>query len=120
MSGADIHPQIEAVWKSEAARVTAALMRMVRNLDLAEDFAQEALLAALEKWPNSGIPPNPGAWLMTTAKRRAIDYFRFAERSDQKHQQLGRELLDLERTPPDLVKAMDDPIGDDVLKLIFV
>jgi RNA polymerase sigma factor (sigma-70 family) len=120
MSGADIHPKIEAVWKSEAARVTAGLMRIVRNLDLAEDLAQEALLAALEKWPDSGIPPNPGAWLMTTAKRRAIDYFRFAERSDQKHQELGRELLDLERTPPDLVTAMDDPIGDDVLKLIFV
>jgi len=121
MSGADdIHPKIEAVWKSEAARVTAGLMRMVRNLDLAEDFAQEALLAALEKWPDSGIPPNPGAWLMATAKRRAIDHFRFAERSERKHQELGRGLLDLERTTPDLDTAMDDPIGDDVLRLIFV
>jgi RNA polymerase sigma factor (sigma-70 family) len=120
MSGADIHPQIEAVWKIEAARVTAGLMRMVRNLDLAEDLAQEALLAALEKWPHSGIPPNPGAWLMATAKRRALDHFRFAERSERKHQELGRGLLDLERTTPDLVTAIDDPIGDDVLRLIFV
>jgi RNA polymerase sigma factor (sigma-70 family) len=120
MSGAGIHQEIEAIWKNEAARVTAGLMRMVRNLDLAEDFAQEALVAALEKWPDSGIPPNPGAWLMATAKRRAIDHFRFAERSERKHEQLGRELIDLERITPDLVTAMDDPIGDDVLRLIFV
>jgi RNA polymerase sigma factor (sigma-70 family) len=120
MSGADIHHQIETLWKNEAARIIAGLMRMVRNLDVAEDLAQEALVVALEKWPGSGIPPNPGAWLMATAKRRAIDHFRFAERSDRKHQELGRELLDLEQTPPDLVTAMDDTIGDDVLKLIFV
>src|SRR5437868_12990758 len=98
MSGAEIHHKIEAVWKIEAARVIAGLMRMVRNLDLAEDLAQEALVIALEKWPYSGIPPNPGAWLMATAKRRAIDHFRFAERSERKHQELGRELTDLERT----------------------
>ena len=120
MSGADIHHKIEAVWKNEAARVTAGLMRMVRNLDLAEDLAQEALVIALEKWPDSGIPPNPGAWLMATAKRRAIDQFRYAERSERKHQEIGRQLIDLERTTPDLVTAMDDPIGDDVLRLIFV
>jgi RNA polymerase sigma-70 factor, ECF subfamily len=120
MSGADIHQKIEAVWKIEAARIIAGLMRMVRNLDLAEDLAQEALVIALEKWPDSGIPPNPGAWLMATAKRRAIDHFRFAERSERKHQELGRDLIDLERSTPDLVTAMDDPIGDDVLRLIFV
>ena len=120
MSGADIRLKIEAVWKIEAARVIAGLMRMVRNLDFAEDLAQEALVAALENWPDSGIPPNPGAWLMATAKRKAIDHFRFAERSERKHQELGRELTDLERTTPDLVTAMDDPIGDDVLRLIFV
>jgi RNA polymerase sigma factor (sigma-70 family) len=120
MSGADIHQKIEAVWKIEAARVTAGLMRLVRDFDLAEDLAQEALVVALQKWPESGMPPNPGAWLMATAKRRAIDHFRFAERSERKHQELGRELIDLERTTPDLVTAMDDPIGDDVLRLIFV
>jgi len=120
MSGADIRLEIEAVWKIEAARVIAGLVRLVRNFDLAEDLAQEALVAALERWPTSGIPPNPGAWLMATAKRRAIDHFRFAERSERKHQELGRELTDLERRTPDLVTAMDDPIGDDVLRLIFV
>ena len=93
MSGADIHQKIEAVWKNEAARVTAGLMRMVRNLDLADDLAQEALVIALEKWPDSGIPPNPGAWLMATAKRRAIDQFRYAERSERKHQEIGRQLM---------------------------
>ena len=120
MSGADIRLKIEAVWKAEAARVIAGLMCMVRNFDLAEDLAQEALVAALEKWPTSGIPPNPGAWLMATAKRRAIDHFRFAERSERKHQELGRERTELERTTPDLVTVVDDPIGDDVLRLIFV
>jgi RNA polymerase sigma factor (sigma-70 family) len=120
MSGADIRLEIEAVWKIEAARVIAGLVRLVRNFDLAEDLAQEALVAALEKWPTSGIPPNPGAWLMATAKRRAIDHFRFAERSERKHQELGRERTELERTTPDLVTAVDDPIGDDVLRLIFV
>jgi RNA polymerase sigma factor (sigma-70 family) len=120
MSGADIRLEIEAVWKIEAARVIAGLMRLVRNFDLAEDLAQESLVAALEKWPASGIPPNPGAWLMATAKRRAIDHFRFAERSERKHQELGRERTELERTTPDLVTAVDDPIGDDVLRLIFV
>jgi len=120
MSGADIRLEIEAVWKIEAARVIAGLVRLVRNFDLAEDLAQAALVAALDRWPTSGIPPNPGAWLMATAKRRAIDHFRFAERSERKHQELGRELTDLERRTPDLVTAMDDPIGDDVLRLIFV
>src|SRR5512142_2260334 len=109
----DIHSAIEAVWRIEAAKVIAGLMRMVRDLDLAEDLAQEALLVALEKWPVDGMPPKPGAWLMTTAKHRALDHFRKNDLNSRKHEQLSRELSELERTPPDLVTAMDDPIGDD-------
>jgi RNA polymerase sigma factor (sigma-70 family) len=120
MPASDIRSAIEAVWKNEAARVIGALTRIVRDLDLAEDLAQEALLVALEKWPVSGVPPNPGAWLMAAAKYRAIDHFRSAERSGRKHQELSRELIELERTPPDMNSAMDDPIGDDVLRLIFI
>ena len=120
MTGIDIHRAIEAVWRIEAAKVIAGLTRIVRDLDLAEDLAQEALLVALEKWPATGIPPKPGAWLMSTAKHRAIDHFRAIERSGRKHQDLGRELSALERMPPDMVTAMDDPIGDDVLRLIFI
>jgi RNA polymerase sigma factor (sigma-70 family) len=96
------------------------LTRIVRDLDLAEDLAQEALVVALEKWPVTGIPPKPGAWLMTTPKHRAIDHFRAVERSGRKHEELSRELLEIERTPPDMAGAMDDPIGDDVLRLIFI
>ena len=120
MTGADIHRAIEAVWRIEAAKVIGGLTRIVRDLDLAEDLAQEALLVALEKWPATGIPPKPGAWLMATAKHRAIDHFRAAERSGRKHEELGRELRVLEQMPPDMVTAMDDPIGDDVLRLIFI
>lgn len=120
MTGTDIHRAIEAVWRIEAAKVIGGLTRIVRDLDLAEDLAQEALLVALEKWPAAGIPPKPGAWLMATAKYRAIDHFRAIERSGRKHEELGRELSALEQTPPDLVSAMDDPIGDDVLRLIFI
>ena len=120
MPASDIRSAIEAVWKNEAARVIGGLTRIVRDLDLAEDLAQEALLVALEKWPVSGVPPNPGAWLMATAKYRAIDHFRAAERSGRKHEELSRELIELERTPPDMNSAMDDPIGDDVLRLIFI
>ena len=104
----------------EAAKVIGGLTRIVRDVGLAEDLAQEALLVALEKWPSSGIPPNPGAWLMATAKHRAIDHFRAVDRQGRKHDELSRELIALERTPPDLLSAIDDPIGDDVLRLIFV
>jgi RNA polymerase sigma factor (sigma-70 family) len=120
MSGTDVHRAIEAIWRIEAAKVIAGLMRMVRDLDLAEDLAQEALLVALEKWPAEGIPPKPGAWLMTTAKHRAHDHFRKTDLNSRKHEELARELNELERTPPDLVTKMDDPIGDDVLRLIFI
>src|SRR5579859_4446850 len=102
MSGADTHRAVEAVWRIEAARVIAGLARIVRDLDLAEDLAQEALLIALEKWPVTGIPPKPGAWLTATAKHRALDHFRAADRNGRKHEELSRELEELERTPPDM------------------
>jgi RNA polymerase sigma factor (sigma-70 family) len=104
----------------EAAKVIGGLTRMVRDVGLAEDFAQEALVAALEQWPASGIPTNPGAWLMLAAKRRAIDHFRYAERTELKHEEIGRSLLAVERATPDFDAALDDHIGDDVLRLIFV
>jgi RNA polymerase sigma factor (sigma-70 family) len=104
----------------EAARVIAGLTRMVRDVGLAEDFAQEALVAALEQWPASGIPANPGAWLTLAAKRRAIDHFRYVARTGQKHEEIGRSLFSLEQAPPDFDAALDDHIGDDVLRLIFV
>jgi len=120
MSGTEIHRAIEAVWRIEAAKVIAGLTRMVRNLDLAEDLAHEALVVALEKWPGEGIPPKPGAWLMMTAKHRALDHFRKTELNSRKHEELARELSELELTAPDMVTPMDDLIGDDVLRLIFI
>jgi RNA polymerase sigma factor (sigma-70 family) len=120
MPVADVQRTIDAVWRMEAAKIIAGLTRVVRDVGLAEDLAQEALMAALEKWPSSGIPPNPGAWLMATAKHRAIDHFRHAKRTGRKHEELGRELQELERATPNLVAGMDDPIRDDLLRLIFI
>jgi len=120
MPPTEIHRAIEAVWRIEAAKLIAALTRMVRNLDLAEDLPQEALLVALEKWPREGIPVKPGAWLMMTAKHRALDHFRKTELNSRKQDELARELNEVELRPPDLVTPMDDPIGDDVLRLIFI
>ena len=111
---------IEAVWKIESARVIAGLTRIVRDVGIAEELAQDALVAALEQWPKSGIPENPGAWLMATAKHRAIDYFRRAALIDRKHQELGRELAERETAVPDLAAAVDDEIGDDLLRLMFI
>jgi len=93
---------------------------MVRDVGLAEDFAHDALVAALEQWPESGIPENPGAWLMATAKHRAIDYFRRSQRIDRKHEELGRELESQEMAVPDLDAAIDDQVGDDLLRLLFI
>ncbi len=120
MSAADSHSAIEAVWRIESARVIAGLTRMVRDVGMAEDLAQEALVAALEQWPESGVPANPGAWLMATAKHRAIDLFRRNSRIARKHEELGREVAELELTVPDLNAALDDPIGDDLLRLVFI
>ncbi len=110
---------VEAVWRIESARLIAGLARMVRDVGLAEDLAQDALVAALEQWPSAGVPDNPGAWLMTTAKRRAIDRLRRDRMLDRKHEQLGFELQALEQAMPDLEAQADDDIGDDLLRLIF-
>jgi RNA polymerase sigma-70 factor (ECF subfamily) len=100
--------------------VIAGLTRIVRDVGVAEELAQDALVAALEKWPESGIPENPGAWLMGTAKHRAIDFLRRGTLIDRKHEDLGRAMADREMQVPDLAAAMDDNIGDDMLRLVFI
>jgi RNA polymerase sigma factor (sigma-70 family) len=117
---ADPHRTIDAVWRIESPRLIAGLTRMVRDVGLAEDLAQDALVAALEQWPESGVPDNPGAWLMAAAKHRAIDQFRRNTRLERKHQELGRELGAKELAVPDLDSALDDDIGDDLLRLLFI
>ena len=116
----ETHRAIEAVWRIEAARLIAGLTRIVRDVGRAEELAQDALVAALEQWPESGIPENPGAWLMATAKHRAIDHFRRSALIDEKHQELGRDLAQRENAVPDLAAALDDNIGDDLLRLVFI
>ncbi|WP_420841990.1 RNA polymerase sigma factor [Haloactinopolyspora alba] len=113
----DISQSIDAVWRIESPRLIAGLGRMVHDLGLAEDLAQDALVSALEQWPESGVPDNPGAWLMAVAKRRAVDHFRRQERLERKQEQLGRDLES--RAEPDLDDAIDDDFGDDLLRLIF-
>jgi RNA polymerase sigma factor (sigma-70 family) len=116
----ETHRAIDAVWRIESARVIAGLARMVGDVGLAEDLAQDALVAALERWPQTGVPDNPGAWLMQTAKRRAIDQFRRSKLLERKHQLLAPELeAQIEAAVPDLDAALDDPIGDDLLRLVF-
>jgi len=114
------HRTIEAVWRIESARVIAGLTRLTRDVGLAEDLAQEALVAALEQWPQSGVPDNPAAWLTATAKRRAIDLFRRNAVAERKHQDLARDLATLEQTSPDLDSALDSTISDDLLRLVFI
>jgi RNA polymerase sigma factor (sigma-70 family) len=117
----DAHRAINAVWKIESARLIAGLTRIVRDVGVAEDLAQDALVVALERWPEAGIPENPGAWLMATAKHRAIDYFRRNATLQRKHQEIGRELhIQQEMAMPDFDAALDDDIGDDLLRLVFV
>ena len=121
MTTTETHRAINAVWRIESAKLIASLTRMVGDVGIAEDLAQDALLIALERWPGSGVPDNPGAWLMTTAKRRAIDLLRRDKRLDRKHEQLGHELdAEQERAVPDLDAALDDPVGDDLLRLMFI
>jgi RNA polymerase sigma-70 factor (ECF subfamily) len=117
---ADTHRTIDAVWRIESPRLIAGLMRMVRDVGVAEDLAQDALVAALEQWPESGVPDNPGAWLMATAKHRAIDRFRRNTRLERKLDEFGRELASKEMAVPDLVSALDDEVGDDLLRLVFI
>jgi len=121
VTASDTHRAINAVWRIESARLIAGLARMVRDVGVAEDLAQEALLAALERWPESGIPDNPGAWLMATAKHRAIDLLRRSKRLERKHEELGREIeAQQEMAAPDLDAAIDANIGDDLLRLVFI
>ncbi len=120
MTAADLHRTIDAVWRIESPRLIAGLTRIVRDVGLAEDLAQDALVAALEHWPESGVPDNPGAWLMATAKHRAMDHFRRNTRLERKHEELGRELGAKEMAVPDLDSALDDNVGDDLLRLLFI
>jgi RNA polymerase sigma factor (sigma-70 family) len=117
----DVHRTIDAVWRIESARLIAGLTRIVRDVGLAEELAQDALVAALEQWPESGVPDNPGAWLMGTAKHRAIDHFRRREMLERKHEELGRELaMQQELAVPNMDAEIDDNIGDDLLSLVFI
>jgi RNA polymerase sigma factor (sigma-70 family) len=121
VTATDTHRAIDAVWRIESARIIAGLTRIVRDVGLAEELAQDALVAALEQWPSSGIPDNPGAWLMATAKHRAIDLWRRNKRLERKHEELGRELAaEQERAVSHLDAAMDDDFGDDLLRLVFI
>ena len=121
MTATDTHRAIDAVWRIESARIIAGLTRIVRDVGLAEELAQDALVAALQQWPESGIPDNPGAWLMAAAKHRAIDIFRRNARLGRKHKELGRELqAQQEMAVPDFNAALDDDIGDDLLRLVFI
>lgn len=114
----DLHRTLEALWRMESAKLIAVLTRMLRDVGLAEDLAHDALLAALEQWPEGGLPHNPGAWLMATAKRRAIDHLRRARMQDQKHAELGRELEEAQMAG--FEADLDDDLGDDLLNLVFI
>jgi RNA polymerase sigma factor (sigma-70 family) len=118
VTATDTHRAIDAVLRIESPRLIAGLARIVRDVGLAEDLAQEALVAALEQWPEAGVPRNPGAWLMATAKHRAIDLWRRNKLLERKHEELAYE-LEAERATPDLDAALDDDVGDDLLRLIF-
>lgn len=117
MNESAVHSAIDAIWRIESAKIIAGLARMVRDIGLAEDLAQDALLIALERWPGTGIPDKPGAWLMTTAKRRAIDHLRRNKLRERKYEELGREMD--QQHEPDWDEALDDPVGDNLLRLIF-
>lgn len=121
MTATATHRAIDAVWRIESPRLIAGLTRIVRNVGLAEDLAQDALLAALEQWPETGVPNNPGAWLMTIGKRRAIDLFRRNKRLQEKQEQLGYE-TEAEQAgfEPEIDEALDDDVGDDLLRLVFI
>ncbi|MGC2765858.1 MAG: RNA polymerase sigma factor [Candidatus Acidiferrum sp.] len=114
------HQAIESIWRMESAKIIAALTRIVRDVGLAEELAQDALVSALEQWPNSGVPDNPAAWLTAAAKHRAIDLWRRKKLLERKHEELQRELATQELAMPDLESAMDDHVGDDLLRLIFI
>jgi RNA polymerase sigma factor (sigma-70 family) len=121
VTATETHRAIEAVWRIESARLIAGLARIVRDVGLAEELAQDALVAALEQWPRTGVPNNPGAWLMGTAKHRAIDLLRRRTRLERKHAEIAREIeTDQAAGGPDLDAAIDEDIGDDLLRLVFI
>src|SRR5262245_8046952 len=121
MAATDPRRTIDAIWRMESAKLIAGLARIVRDVGLAEDLAQDALVAALEQWPESGIPDNPGAWLMASAKHRAIDALRRRKRRERTREELGRELETRQDEPAAAIEAaLDDPVGDDLLRLMFV
>ena len=120
VTATDPHRAIDAIWRIESASVIAGLARIVRDVGVAEELAHDALVAALERWPETGVPDNPGAWLMASAKNRAIDLLRRGKLLDRKHQELGHEIEARgEPAAPDLDAAIDDDIGDDLLRLVF-
>ena len=120
MTVTDTHRAIDAVWRMESPKLIAALTRVVRDIDLAEDLAHDALVSALQQWPDAGIPRNPGAWLMAAAKHRAIDHFRRGKMLDRKHEEIGYDTQAAQdASTPDFDTALDDPVGDDLLRLIF-
>jgi RNA polymerase sigma-70 factor (ECF subfamily) len=120
VTAADTHRAIDAVWRIESPRLIAGLARIVRDIGLAEDLAQDALIAALEQWPESGVPRNPGAWLMAVGKRRAIDLLRRNKRLERKHEELGHQLESRqEMAVADFGADLDDEVGDDLLRLVF-
>src|SRR5579862_2860449 len=121
MSSSDLHRTIDAVWRIESARVIAGLTRIVRDVGVAEELAQDALVVALERWPESGIPENPGAWLMATAKHRAIDHFRRNKLLERKHEEIGRELKSQQETAMANFEIPEEgDINDDLLRLVFI
>ena len=121
MTTSDPRRAIDAVWRIESPRLIAGLARMVRDVGLAEDLAQDALVAALQQWPESGVPDNPGAWLMAIGKRRAVDHFRRREVADRTQHDLGRELqTQQEAAVPNFDAKIDDDVGDDLLRLMFI
>src|SRR6267154_4153784 len=119
MTAADIHHTILTVWRIEQPRLITGLSRMLRDVPLAEDLTQEALLAALEHWPATGVPEKPGAWLMATAKRRALDHLRRGRMLSRKHAMIASDLEQEQQVMPDLDSGLDDDIGDELLRLIF-
>src|ERR1700704_2199928 len=119
MTSPDIHRTIFSVWRIEQPRLITSLSRMLRDVSLAEDLTQETLLAALEHWPATGVPEKPGAWLMATAKRRALDHLRRTRMLARKHQIVAWDMEQEQQAMPDLDAALDDDIGDELLRLIF-
>jgi RNA polymerase sigma-70 factor (ECF subfamily) len=120
VTAADIHREIDAVWRIESARLIAGLARIVRDVGIAEELAQDALVAALEQWPAAGVPDNPGAWLMSAAKHRGIDRLRRNKLIERKHEEIGYEIESEQRDiAADLEAEIDDDIGDDLLRLVF-